>query len=243
MPLSIAYIELFPIVLAASLWGHPWFAKRVDFCFDNKAMVEVLRSHTSRDSNLMVLLRHLSLLAPRHSFVFASRHIPGKSNAMADAISRFAFRRVPSAGALCVSHSNTSNPFGPSPAACNLDQKCQLYLSNGLATSTRRVYRWKTGKKTILKSWSNRPFPAKQSHGTKTPCWNANSAVRPWNESSTSNAFVFPTSLRKLIRPFPLRFTVLSLSTSPYTFVIISRLVTKLRMFIIMYYLSSDFEH
>ena len=141
MPLSIAYIELFPIVLAASLWGHPWFAKRVDFCFDNKAMVEVLRSHTSRDSNLMVLLRHLSLLAPRHSFVFASRHIPGKSNAVADAISRFAFRRVPSAGALCVSHSNTSNPFGPSPAACNLDQKCQLYLSNGLATSTRRVYR------------------------------------------------------------------------------------------------------
>ena len=64
MPLSIAYIELFPTVLAASPWGHQWFAKRVDFCSDNKAVVEALRSHTSRDSNLMVLLRHLSLLAP-----------------------------------------------------------------------------------------------------------------------------------------------------------------------------------
>ena len=59
MPLSIAYKELFPIVLAVSLWGHQWFAKRVDFCSDNKAVVEVLRSHTSRDSNLMVLLRLL----------------------------------------------------------------------------------------------------------------------------------------------------------------------------------------
>ena len=27
MPLSIAYKELFPVVLAASLWGHQWSAK------------------------------------------------------------------------------------------------------------------------------------------------------------------------------------------------------------------------
>ena len=104
---------------------------------------------------------------------------------------------------------------------------CTL-LSWSLARASLRIRRAgqlysqarKTGKKTILKSWSNRPFPAKQSHGTKTPCWNAKSAVRPWNESSTSNSSGFPTSPRKLIRPFPLRFRVLSLSTSPYTFVI-----------------------
>ena len=41
----------------------------------------------------MVLLRHLSLLAARHSFVFTARHVPGKSNAIADAISRFEFQR------------------------------------------------------------------------------------------------------------------------------------------------------
>ena len=67
--------------------------KVVEFCSDNKAVVEVLRSGTSRDSNLMVLLRHLSLLAARHSFVFTARHVPGKSNAIADAISRFEFQR------------------------------------------------------------------------------------------------------------------------------------------------------
>ncbi|CAH3163205.1 unnamed protein product, partial [Porites lobata] len=57
------------------------------------AMVEVLWSGTSRDSNLMVLLRHLSLLAARHTFVFTARHVPGKSNAIANAISRFEFQR------------------------------------------------------------------------------------------------------------------------------------------------------
>ena len=31
--------------------------------------------------------------------------------------------------------------LGLAPAACSLDQKCQVYLSNGLAPSTRRVYR------------------------------------------------------------------------------------------------------
>ena len=82
LPLSIAYKELFPMVLAASLWGHQWSAKRVEFRSDNTAVVEVLQSGTSRNSNLMVLLHHLSLLAARHSFAFT-----------ADAISRFEFQR------------------------------------------------------------------------------------------------------------------------------------------------------
>ena len=85
-------LQRIPIVLAASLWGHQWSAKRVEFCSDNTAVVEVLRFGTSRDSNLMVLLRHLSLLAARHSSVFTARHIPGRSNAIADSISRFEFQ-------------------------------------------------------------------------------------------------------------------------------------------------------
>ena len=85
----------FSVLLAGLPMGSSvWSAKRVEFCSDNTAVVEVLRSGTSRDSNLMVLLhRHLSLLAARHSFVFTARHVPGKSNAIADAISRFEFQR------------------------------------------------------------------------------------------------------------------------------------------------------
>ena len=73
--------------------GHQWSAKRVEFSSDNAAVVKLLQSSRSRDSNLMVLLCHLSLLAARPSFAFTACHIPGKSNAIADAISRFQFQR------------------------------------------------------------------------------------------------------------------------------------------------------
>ena len=140
MPLSIAYKELFLIVLAASLWGHQWSAKQVKFCSDNTAVVEVLWSSTSRDLNLKALLRHLSLLAARHSFAFTAHHISGKSNFIVDTNSSFWISAVPSASSLCVSHSNASTSFGLGQAACSLDQKCQFYLSNGLAPSTQQVY-------------------------------------------------------------------------------------------------------
>ena len=87
----------------------------------------------------MVLLHHLSLLAAQHSFAFTARRVPGKSNAIADAISRL-ISSVPSASSLCISSSNIGTSLGLGPAACSLDQKCQFYLSNGLAPSTRRVY-------------------------------------------------------------------------------------------------------
>ena len=141
MPLSIAYKELFLIVLAASLWGHQWSAKWVKFCSDSTAVVEVLWSSTSRDSNLKVLLRHLSLLAARKSFAFTARHVSGKSNAIVDIIPRLEFQQFHQ---LAPYASPTAMPvpsFGLGPAACSLDQKCQFYLSNGLAPSTRQVYR------------------------------------------------------------------------------------------------------
>ena len=78
--------------MAASLWGHQWSAKWVKFCSDNTAVVEMLWSSTLRDSNLKVLLRHLSLLAARHSFAFTARHVSGKSNAIVDTSSRFEFQ-------------------------------------------------------------------------------------------------------------------------------------------------------
>ena len=52
MPLSISYKELFPGVVAASLWGHQWSSKRVEFCSENRAVVAMLQSGTSRDRNL-----------------------------------------------------------------------------------------------------------------------------------------------------------------------------------------------
>ena len=92
-PLSIAYKELFPIVVAAYLWGPGWASRRVEFLCDNESVVAVLSSGTSRDPDLMVLLLYLALLAVRHSFSFTASSVRGKSNPVADALSRFQFQR------------------------------------------------------------------------------------------------------------------------------------------------------
>lgn len=93
MPMSTVYKELFPVVVAASLWGSQWSSRHVEFCSDNGAVVEVLWSGTSRDHYLMALLRRSSLLAAQLSFSFTATHIAGKLNPVADALSRFNFQK------------------------------------------------------------------------------------------------------------------------------------------------------
>ena len=93
LPLSIAYKELFPVVVAAAAWGSQWVSRRVEFCSDNQTVVAVLSSGTSRDPHLMVLLRYLSLLAARSSFAFTASYVEGRQNGLADALSRFQFQR------------------------------------------------------------------------------------------------------------------------------------------------------
>ena len=56
-------------------------------------MVDILRSGTSRAPTIMSLVRYLSLLAARHSFSFTASLVRGKSNPIADSLSRFQFQR------------------------------------------------------------------------------------------------------------------------------------------------------
>ena len=94
---SIAYKELFPVVVAAHVWGSQWSRKHVLFRSDNEAVVHMLNSRTSKTPSLMRLLRSLLLSAARYSFSFSSRHVPGVNNLIADALSRFHwqdFRRL-----------------------------------------------------------------------------------------------------------------------------------------------------
>ena len=92
-PLPIAYKELFYVVIASHSWSHRWAAKRMEFCSDNMAVDSVLRSDTSKDPNMMVLLCSLSLSAAHHSFAFTASHRAGRDNCIADALSRFNFKR------------------------------------------------------------------------------------------------------------------------------------------------------
>ena len=86
---SITFKELFPIVVAAHLWGNQWSRLRVEFICDNASIVAVLNSGISRDSRVMHLIRCLTRLAGKYHFSFRASHIPGSRNVNADALSRF----------------------------------------------------------------------------------------------------------------------------------------------------------
>lgn len=96
-PLSIEYKELFAIVAACSTWGQEWGRLRLVVNCDNKAVVDCLASGTSKSPTVMCLLRKLFFVCAKHNFMVVARHVPGRTNSIADALSRFAmpdFRRL-----------------------------------------------------------------------------------------------------------------------------------------------------
>lgn len=95
--LSIAYKELFPVLVASHVWGSQWFRCHILFRPDNQAVVHIVLSRTSKVPCIMQLLRLLLLAAALFNFTFTALHIPGIHNSIADALSRFHwqdFRRL-----------------------------------------------------------------------------------------------------------------------------------------------------
>ena len=62
-------------------------------CSDNDAVVYIVNSRTSKVPCLMRLLCSLLLTAVRHSFTFSAQHVPGVTNQVADALSRFRWQK------------------------------------------------------------------------------------------------------------------------------------------------------
>lgn len=87
--LSIAYKELFPVVIGAHIWGQRWKQRRILFRVDNESVVAILNSRTSKDPSIMLLLRSLLHCAAQSAFFFTAQHVPGVNNGIADALSRF----------------------------------------------------------------------------------------------------------------------------------------------------------
>ena len=86
--LNITVLELFPIVVAAIIWGSMWQNKRIIFFSDNMAVVHVLSSSFSKEREVMILLRKLVLVTMNYNFQFQARHLPGHVNTLADSLSR-----------------------------------------------------------------------------------------------------------------------------------------------------------
>lgn len=85
---SIAFYELYPIVVASILWGEMWKKQRIIFLCDNSATVAILNKGRSKSPHIMPLMRRLTLIAAKNNFIFSSIHVPGRTNLIADALSR-----------------------------------------------------------------------------------------------------------------------------------------------------------
>ena len=90
---SMAFRELYPIVAAAVLWGEQWKCKQIIFLCDNEATVNILNKGRSKCLLIMKLMRNMTWIAVKNNFTFKARHIFGKSNIVADALSRFQMER------------------------------------------------------------------------------------------------------------------------------------------------------
>jgi hypothetical protein len=90
---SMALCELYPIVMAAVLWGNHWAQKRILFYCDNEATVQIINKGRSKVPSIMNLMRRLTYHSALCNFLIHAKHIPGKTNHIADAISRFQMPR------------------------------------------------------------------------------------------------------------------------------------------------------
>ncbi|KAL2081723.1 hypothetical protein ACEWY4_023576 [Coilia grayii] len=90
---SSAVYEVYPVVVAALLWGSSWSGKRVLIYCDNEAAVFAINKGRSRAPVICPFLRRLVWTAACHQFILTAAHIPGHQNAIADSLSRFAFQR------------------------------------------------------------------------------------------------------------------------------------------------------
>lgn len=87
-------MELFPIVLALEIWGNKLKNHKILFFSDNMDVVEIINKQSSMDKIKMRLVRRLVIAALTHNILFNAKHIPGKSNCIADHLSRFNFQEA-----------------------------------------------------------------------------------------------------------------------------------------------------
>jgi hypothetical protein len=86
--MSINWSELYAITLAAATWGMRLRQKKVLFHCDNMSMVQVLQSGTSKNRDIMKLVRLLFYICAHYNFECNATHVGTKENGIADSLSR-----------------------------------------------------------------------------------------------------------------------------------------------------------
>lgn len=74
-PQSSALFELYPLVVAAFLWGKDWSANSILVHCDNEAAVHCINKARSNSPALMPLLRHLIWISASNQFIITAKHV------------------------------------------------------------------------------------------------------------------------------------------------------------------------
>ena len=85
---NIAVLELYPIMAALKMFASDMSNRHVVLYTDNHAVADILTSKTSKHPQLLALLRTIVLHCLQYNIQISSKHISGKSNVLADALSR-----------------------------------------------------------------------------------------------------------------------------------------------------------
>ena len=80
--------EMVHIVIAVAIWGPQWRGKTVRAQCENAAVVTIINHGSSRDQDIMHLMRCLAFIAAKFEFHVCAQHIKGVDNTLADALSR-----------------------------------------------------------------------------------------------------------------------------------------------------------
>lgn len=94
MKRDIQFKELYAVVQAMLRWGEEWAHHHVIFHIDNEVIVNAITTERNRSRHTMSLLRMLLMLAACLDISFTASWLPSKSNALADAASRFQYSRL-----------------------------------------------------------------------------------------------------------------------------------------------------
>ena len=86
--MSIAFMELVPIVTAVCVWSQTWCRKRICFHSDNQSTVNIIKKGRSKSPLIMKLMRRLTISCAMGNFTVVASFLPGRFNLLADWLSR-----------------------------------------------------------------------------------------------------------------------------------------------------------
>ena len=88
---SIAYLELYDLVVGVMIWGEKYQNKRILLNCDNMSVVYMVNNSSSRCPKCMILIRILTLQTLIHNIRLTVKHVPTKLNSYADHLSRMRY--------------------------------------------------------------------------------------------------------------------------------------------------------